>query len=155
MRTEPALLSGAHRSLSIYSYHYRGTETQPGLVFGLVRGGSCRGMAFEVRNSDWDGVLGYLRERELVTDVYRETYRPIRLASGHVTRALTYVVDERHVQYAGKLALPEQARLVRASVGHSGPNIDYVLNTARRLAQLGIRDRTLAELAELLEARLD
>ena len=38
--SEPALLRGYHRSFCLYSYDYRGTPAQPGLVLGLDRGGS-------------------------------------------------------------------------------------------------------------------
>ncbi|WP_328517496.1 gamma-glutamylcyclotransferase [Devosia rhodophyticola] len=155
LRAERATLWGAHRSLSVYSHHYRGTEAQPGLVFGLARGGSCRGMAFEVAADQWDETIGYLRARELITHVYREAERPICLASGGRMRAVTYLVDEHHVQYAGKLSLVAQAEMVRLAIGQSGPNIDYVLNTAQHLRELGIGDRTLDALVRLLGRRPD
>jgi cation transport protein ChaC len=72
------------------------------------------------------------------------------LGDGRTEIALAYVVDESHVQYAGKLAVAEQLRLVRAGVGESGPNPEYVLATARHLKQLGIRDRNLDELVAAL-----
>jgi cation transport protein ChaC len=147
---ERALLRGAHRSLCIYSHIYRGTPEAPGLVFGLARGGACGGMAFGIADAPWPEVLAYLRARELVSDVYREAVRPVRLASGEIVAAVAYLADEAHPQYAGGLTLAEQSRLVRRSVGESGPNIDYVRNTAEHLARLGIRDRSL----ELLVAAL-
>jgi cation transport protein ChaC len=147
---ERALLRGAHRSLCIYSHIYRGTPEAPGLVFGLAHGGACGGMAFGVADAIWPEVLAYLRARELVSDVYREAVRPVRLASGAIVAAVAYLVDEGHSQYAGGLAMDEQARLVRRSSGESGPNIDYVLNTAEHLAQLGIRDRSLELLVSML-----
>jgi cation transport protein ChaC len=151
-KSERALLRGAHRSLCIYSHHYRGTPEAPGLVFGLARGGACGGMAFAVDDAIWPETLQYLRDRELVTSVYREAIRPVLLESGAAVTALAYLVDERHEQYAGRLGLDEQARLVRRSSGVSGANLDYVLNTARHLAQLGIRDRALEALAAMLVA---
>ena len=54
---------------------HRGTEREPGLVLGLDRGGTCRGVAFRVAPRDWDGVVAYLRAREQVTSVYRERVR--------------------------------------------------------------------------------
>ena len=69
-----------------------------------------------------------------------------------MVRALAFLVDEHHVQYAGRLAIDEQLRLVRRSHGQSGSNADYVLNTAEHLALLGIKDRYLSELANLLKA---
>lgn len=149
---QPGLLRGAHRSLSIYSHYHRGTAELPGLVFGLTHGGSCRGMAFEVTDGDWEAVHAYLVAREQVTTVYREAMRPVRLEDGRVVTALVYVVDERHEQYAGELDLDRQLEMVRQGVGISGPNVDYVLNTAQHLAELGIKDRQLMALAERLAA---
>lgn len=147
----PALLRGAHRRLCIYSHRHRGTPDRPGLVFGLVRGGACRGMAFEVAAAEWAGVHAYLNAREMDAGVYLDTLRPVRLADGRVVEALAYVVDERHVQFAGRLALEEQVRLVRAGIGESGPNPEYVLETARHLELLGIRDGSLDELVAALK----
>lgn len=147
---QQGLLRGAHRSLSIVSHYHRGTVEHPGLVFGLSRGGSCRGMVFEVADSDWAGVRAYLQEREQVTAVYRDVMRPVRLSDGRTVSALAFLVDERHEQFAGNLTLEQQLAMVRAGVGLSGRNVDYVLNTARHLGALGIRDRQLMALAELL-----
>jgi cation transport protein ChaC len=146
----PAVLRGAHRRLCIYSHRHRGTPQKPGLVFGLVRGGSCRGVAFEVDAARWDDVHAYLNEREMDSGIYVEVFRQVQLADGRTERALTYVVDETHVQYAGKLDIAEQVRLVQAGIGESGPNPEYVLQTARHLRSLGIRDRNLTEIVEAL-----
>ncbi|MCS6762604.1 MAG: gamma-glutamylcyclotransferase [Candidatus Devosia symbiotica] len=51
------------------SHHHRGTLERPGLVFGLARGGFCRGIAFEVAGSDWADVRAYLEKREQVKTV--------------------------------------------------------------------------------------
>lgn len=147
---QQGLLRGAHRSLSIVSHHHRGTVDQPGLVFGLTRGGSCRGMVFEVAAAQWPEVYAYLQAREQVTAVYRDVMRPVRLADGRVIKALAFLVDERHEQFAGHLSLEQQLVMVRSGVGLSGRNVDYVLNTARHLQELGIRDRQLMALADLL-----
>ena len=148
--SQQGLLRGAHRSLSVYSHDHRGTPQQPGLVFGLTRGGSCRGMAFEVADAEWALVRAYLVAREKGNGVYREAMRPVRLADGRSVLALVFMVDERHVQYAQDLPLERQLAIVRGGVGESGNNIDYVLNTARRLEQLGIKDRQIMALAALL-----
>lgn len=148
---QQGLLRGAHRSLSIVSHHHRGTPEQPGLVFGLTRGGSCRGMAFEVASSDWATVRAYLEKREQVTAVYRDVIRPVRLADGRVVRALTFVVDEQHEQFAGKLPLDQQLLMIRSGVGLSGRNTDYVINTAEHLRSMGIVDRQLQAIADALK----
>jgi len=147
-----ALLHGVHRALCVYSYVHRGTPQKPGLVLGLDRGGACRGIAFRVAAEKWPDTLRYLREREQVTMVYREARQPIVLL-GNVPRkttALVYVVDRSHPQYAGKLSLARQLIHVRDARGGSGPNPDYIINTAAHLRELGLRDHALDWLAEKL-----
>lgn len=150
-RAEKARLTGAHRSLCVYSWVHRGTEARPGLVFGLDRGGACTGLAFEVAPADRDAVVAYLREREQVTAVYREVVRPVRLADGTIARAMTYVADRAHPQYAGRLGHAAMVEIVRHAAGRSGRNPDYVRATAAHLAELGIRDRGVEALVAELE----
>lgn len=148
----PARLMGYHRSLCVYSHVHRGTPDRPGLVMGLDRGGSCVGLAFRVPARHAPETLAYLREREQVTMVYRERMAPVRLRDGRAVLALTYIVDRRHPQYAGRLALDEIVRFVRQGAGKSGLNRDYVLHTHEALAAIGVVDPCLACLAQALNA---
>jgi cation transport protein ChaC len=145
-----AVLRGYHRALCIYSHVHRGTEDRPGLVFGLDRGGACVGLAYRIAAPRWDDTLAYLRAREQVTMIYREQRVGLILQDGRMAHAVTYVVDRRHHQYAGKIDVQDTVRLVRQGVGRSGPNIDYVLNTHAHLVELGIRDAKVAQLAGAL-----
>ena len=145
----PALLKGAHRALCVYSVVHRGTHAQPGLVLGLDRGGACRGVAFRVTEGAEDETIAYLREREQVTDVYVEAVRPVRLldGTGRVLKALTYLVDRNHDQYAGGLSLEEQIRIVLGGKGQAGGNVEYVMKTLRHLEETGVHDDLLASIA--------
>jgi len=151
----PALLKGAHRALCVYSIIHRGTHAEPGLVLGLDRGGACRGVAFRVAAGAEDDTIAYLREREQVTDVYEEAYRLIHLldGSGRSLRALTYLVDRNHPQYAGRLSLEEQVRIVKSGKGQAGGNIEYVMRTLRHLEEAGVIDPYLTRLAVHLTER--
>lgn len=141
----PALLRGLHRQLCIYSHVHRGTPERPGLVMGLDRGGSCRGIAYRVESSDWEAALAYLRAREQATNVYVECHRPVRLLDKKPrdVTALVYAVDRTHPQYAGRLSLDEQLRLIRQGCGISGDCADYVRSTVEHLRELGIPDQVL------------
>lgn len=152
LRSDTALLRGAHRALSIYSHRHRGTPERPGLVFGLSRGGSCRGVAFEVDATIWPEVFAYLQAREQDRGVYREAWRKVALASGERVTALAYLVNEDHPQFAGELDLAHQLRLIRTGHGESGPNTEYVRNTATHLLALGIHDRALMRMVAALDA---
>ena len=145
----PARLIGEHRALCVYSFVHRGTPEKPGLVLGLDRGGTCRGVAFRVAAGKRAATVAYLREREQVTSVYREVVRSIWLENETRARvsALVYVVDRGHVQYAGRLAPAEQLRFVRQGHGQSGINRDYVLATVEAIEAQGCRDKPLHQLA--------
>ena len=149
----PARLIGEHRALCVYSFDHRGTPEKPGLVLGLDRGGACRGIAFRVAPKLREAAIEYLRAREQTTHVYREVMRSVWLNNSSQQRvsALTYVADRSHVQYAGRLPLNEQLRIVRQGHGRSGNNRDYVLATVKEMQRLGIRDTDLQTLASRLK----
>jgi cation transport protein ChaC len=148
--TTPARLHGWHRAFCIYSEHYRGTPRRPGLILGLLPGGSCRGLAHRLPIETYDAVRRYLIHREIDNDgVYEETIRPIHLADGRTVPALIYLADRQHRQFAGKLPLLEAVSLVRRGRGVTGSNLAYVQSTVAHLRELGLRDRTLEELARL------
>ena len=58
-----------------------------------------------------------------------------------------------HPQYSGRLSEADVLRVVRAGVGLSGANPDYVLATQDHLVELGIHDESLARLATALRVR--
>jgi glutathione-specific gamma-glutamylcyclotransferase len=149
VESAPAMLKGAHRALCVYSIVHRGTHAEPGLVLGLDRGGACKGVAFRVTEGAEDETLAYLREREQVTDVYVEAVRPIRLLDGssRVLKALTYLVDRSHSQYAGDLPVEAQVRIVKAGKGQAGGNVEYVMKTLKHLEETGVQDPLLTSIA--------
>ncbi len=148
----PARLIGEHRALCVYSFDHRGTPERPGLVLGLDRGGACRGIAFRVEARLREATIEYLRAREQTTHVYREVMRSVWLRNEARERvsALTYVADRGHVQYAGRLPLDEQLRIVRQGHGRSGNNRDYVLATVKAIEAEGFRDEQLHRLSMML-----
>jgi cation transport protein ChaC len=134
-----ARIHGYHRSMCVWSWVHRGTEARPGLVLGLDRGGSCVGVAHRVVASERDAAVAYLYERELVTHVYKPVVGRLRVDDVGIVPALTFVVDRRHAQYAGKLSPAEAAKTIRGARGRSGPNPDYFANTIVHMEALGIR----------------
>lgn len=151
LEVQLARLHGYHRALCIYSWVHRGTQERPGLVFGLDRGGACVGRAFRVAEAIRDGVVSYLYQREMVTAVYVPRVVHLRLQDGQRVAALTFVVDRKHQQYAGRLHAEEAARTVNGAVGQSGANPEYVQSTLAHLQELGIRDHYLESVASRLE----
>ncbi len=147
-----ATVHGYHRALCVYSHVHRGTPEKPGLVLGLDVGGSCKGVAFRVPAAATSATIAYLRDREQVTQVYREVFLRARLEDRRLVPALCYVVDRGHDQYAGRLDRQEVERLVAQGQGLSGANPDYVRNTQEHLEDLGIRDETLEWLSRRLAA---
>ncbi len=147
-----ARLRGFHRSFCVYSHRYRGTPEVPGLVLGLDRGGSCHGMVYRVPAAEGEEVLDYLYEREMVTGVYRPSWRRAETEHGPVS-AMTFVVDREHRQYAGRLGHEEMVELILQGCGNRGPCMEYLENTVHHLRNLGVKDRGLERLLKEVARR--
>jgi len=147
---EPALLKGFHRRFCVYSRRYRGTPERPGLVLGLDRGGSCRGIAFRIAACDAASVMAYLWEREMSGDGYEMREVTIDNAEAGTIRAQTFVVRRDVASYTGRLGIEETARLILQGIGHRGHCREYLDNTIRHLETLGHVDKPL----RMLEKRV-
>lgn len=140
-----ALLRGWHRCFCIYSHQHRGTPEKPGAVLGLDRGGSCRGIAYQVAAADVPAVLAYLWQREMAYRVYVPRRVGLEAEGGRIT-ALAFTADRAHAQYCGRLGPDGTAALIRQGEGQSGRNIDYLDSLIAHLRELGIHDRGLEDL---------
>lgn len=151
-----ARLPGRHRRLCVVSRHHRGDAVRPGLVMGLDRGGSCRGIAYRVPAAAVAQTLAYLHERETAHyPVYRRADLPVVLDGQERRRVLsvTYVVDRTDPDYAGDLTVEQQAAIVATAQGRSGANRDYLISAVRHIHALGLRDRRLEAVLHALGER--
>lgn len=142
-----ATLQGYHRAFCIHSHHYRGTPENPGLVLGLDRGGSCIGTAFRVADEEWDNVVTYLNDRELIGYAYAPRVLPILLSERSVV-AYTFVADSDHKHYAGNQGLEKSAQIIMAASGKMGRNRDYLISMVHELEGLGFLDQEHHKLLE-------
>jgi glutathione-specific gamma-glutamylcyclotransferase len=147
-----ATLYGFHRALCIYSFNYRGTEQKPGLVFGLDRGGSCKGIVFRIRNTDQEKIFAQLHKREMPTKVYLPTWLKVQVEK-NVIVAYGFVADRNHKQYATKLTEQQIISLVHQGYGSVGSCLDYVDKTLNHLMECGINEKKLNKMINKVKNR--
>jgi cation transport protein ChaC len=147
----PALLRGYHRSFCLYSRDYRGTPEHPGLVLGLDRGGSCRGIAYRLPEDGLGAAIDRVWAREMAGQVY--DMRPVKVTTpqGGI-RAYAFTVRRNNQDYAGRLSLDAAARIIATAKGGRGTGRDYLANTVRHLEELGIADGPLHEIEKRVSA---
>ena len=147
----PAPVFGYHRALCVYSFLYRGTHESPGIVAGLLPGGSCRGMAFKVPANQWAKTEQYLLDREMVYGVYIPRWMTAAIG-GRKIDVYGFCANPNNEQYAGDLPVDQLAGLVRNGQGVSGSGTEYLENMLAGLAELGIRDQKLEKVLNLARA---
>jgi cation transport protein ChaC len=141
-----AILHGYHRALCLWSRVNRGTPECPGLVFGLDRGGACKGMAYRLAGTQVTNFFPKLWEREMATGAYLPRWLASRTADGNI-RALAFVMDRAAPSYITALPHDELLTIIRRASGKFGPCTDYVVQTEAALRDAGIRDRRLESIA--------
>ena len=144
----PATVFGWHRALEMRSHVNRGTPECPGLVFALVPGGSCRGMAFRIPHACAHGELERLWLREMPSGVYDPRWLPCRTSQG-VVRALSFTLSRRSPSYVGRLTDAQVVDILRTACGRYGTTLEYLVGTAKSLRGCGIRDREIERLLAL------
>ena len=144
----PARVHGWHRALKMWSRVNRGTPENPGLVFGLLSGGSCRGMAFRIPQSDALETLGRLWLREMPTGVYDPRWLDC-VTPGGTVRALAFTLSRRSPNFTGELSDARYREIFSSAVGRYGSSLDYAQQTLQELQRHAIHDAALARLIKL------
>lgn len=149
IESRPARVHGYHRALCLWSRVNRGTPEQPGLVFGLDKGGSCQGKVFRIEATQAPQILLALWRREMPSASYIPRWLNCHTAQGTV-QGLVFTMDRRLDGYVPGLPIDEIIPIVRRSHGRYGACSDYVLQTAEALERVGILDRKLRAIARRL-----
>jgi cation transport protein ChaC len=147
-----ASVHGLHRRFCLLSLASRGKPDAPGLVLGLDRGGSCRGVVYRLPVSCAVDELHLLWRREMVTNAYAPRWLHVE-CEGRRLVALGFVVKRQHAQYAGHLTIEAQAEVVAQACGAFGSSADYLERTRVALATHGVVDLYLERLAARVAAK--
>ena len=144
----PARVWGWRRTLRMWSRINRGTVDAPGLVFALMAGGSCSGVAFRVPEEQAEDQMRLLWKREMPRAVYDPRWLPCRTPDGPV-QALAFTLAPDSPSHTGDLTDQELLAILRDSRGRYGTTLDYVQRTADALREAGIRDTELERIMRL------
>ncbi|MEO6319218.1 MAG: gamma-glutamylcyclotransferase [Polaromonas sp.] len=144
-----ASLHGYHRALKMWSRVNRGTPAVPGLVFGLLSGGSCKGVAFRLPKSQVAAALPALWDREMTNAVYDPKWLRCRTGQGDV-RALAFTLSKRSPSHTGVLSEDHYRQIFSSASGRYGTTRDYAQLTYDKLRTLGIHDEALGKLLQLV-----
>jgi cation transport protein ChaC len=142
---------GYHRALKMWSRVNRGTPQCPGLVFGLLAGGSCRGMVFRIPKANVAAALPALWDREMPNGVYDPKWLRCQTALGDI-RALAFTLSKRSPNHTGVLQEDTYRQIFSSSRGRYGTTLEYAQLTYDKLFALGIQDRALGKLLKLAGA---
>lgn len=134
----PALLRGYHRRFCFWTPLGRGTPENPGLMLGLITGGSCRGLAFRIAPDAVEQELSIVWAREMMGDVYQPNWFNLQTNDGPI-RALAFTLNRGHERYAGNLPVETVTRHVATAAGRLGPCMDYLVSTVSKLEEMGVR----------------
>lgn len=139
---------GWHRALKMWSRVNRGSPECPGLVFALLRGGSCQGVAYRVAAHQAHDVLARLWAREMPMTVYEPRWLPCPTPQGSV-RALAFTLAREHPSYTGPLSAAQLRVIFQNASGRFGSTREYAEQTLEALRAQGIEDRALARLIQM------
>ncbi len=142
LESRPASIRGWSRRFWQGSHDHRGTEQNPGRVVTLIEDTDaiCGGIAYLVeapvfRQLDLREKNGYLRIAAEMT-----------YTDGSHSTALTYIATPDNEAWLGEASEQEIAHHICQAEGPSGPNDEYLLELARALRELGLRDRHVFEI---------
>ena len=152
-----ALARGWHRAFCLgWDYRFRGNENEPGLMLALDRGGQCTGVVYRLSDEGLRANLDLLirREMSMVPSAFPARWIKVATTGGPIT-ALTFAMNRSSGRYISGLSDEALADVLARACGFRGSMADYLFSTVRQLETLGIHDRHLWRLQELVAERIE
>lgn len=142
---------GWHRSFCLDMVRWRGSAEQPGLMMALERGGRCNGVIYRLPDGEKPAQIERLLRREISDHESISSVRwlPVHTAQGAL-RALGFWVGVKGRGTSPNQPLDKVARVLARACGHIGSGAEYLYNTVSHLEAVGIHDRNLWRLQELV-----
>lgn len=141
---------GFHRSFCMLTKLGRGSYENPGLMLGLDRGGSCKGILFKLKKKNALKNIDILFKREMVTKAYVPKLLNAYLKNRKKVRAITFTVDKKHKNYYKERCYFEKIKLITKASGFLGSCLEYLKNTSESLDELNISDKEIKNLMNKL-----
>lgn len=139
-----------------WDYRFRGNREQPGLMLALDRGGQCNGVVFRLPDDAIKSNMDQLirREMSMVPSAFPARWIDVSTPQGPL-RALTFAMNRNSGRYVGTLDDETTADVLATACGFRGSMAEYLFATVSHLETLGIHDRHLWRLQEMVADRLD
>ncbi len=137
-----------------WDYRFRGSVERPGLMMALDRGGQCTGVVYRLPEATRKASLDRLirREMSMVPTAFPPRWIGVETEDGPV-RALTFVMDRNSGRYQN-LADDAVADVLAKACGFRGSMAQYLHATVLHLEAMGIHDRHLWRMQELVAERI-
>lgn len=133
---------------------HRGVPGAPGRVVTLVPapGERCWGVAYRLEGAQVEAVLARLDHREIAG--YERHEVTVHPRAGASMTALMYLANADNPSWLGPAPLEAMATHIVGARGPSGTNAEYVLELARALEGMGVRDPHVEAVAAAVRASL-
>lgn len=140
-------LAGYQRRFSHKVTLGRGTSECPALILSLEQSeGVCKGLVFRIASPDANVESAIVWRREMLWGDYCPQFLSVSTPQGDVT-ALVFCANESHPNHVGELPLVETAAMIANASGVTGTNRQYLELVSAQLANLGIEDTYVLQLA--------
>ncbi|RWO20155.1 MAG: gamma-glutamylcyclotransferase [Mesorhizobium sp.] len=148
---------GWHRSFCLgWDRWFRGSDSNPGLMLSLDRGGQCKGAVYRLPPDAIEANLGRLFRREMRAkpSAHSPRWVNVRTENGPL-QAITFVINRNSGRYVRGLSLEQIADALAVACGPWGSMADYLHSTVSHLEGMGIHDSQLWRLQELVAERIE
>jgi cation transport protein ChaC len=148
---------GWHRAFCLgWDRWFRGCDERPGLMLSLDRGGQCKGVAYRLPPDAVEANLGRLLRREMRAKPAAHAPRWVTIHTNDAPlRAITFAINRKGGRYVRGLSLEEIADALAVAAGPVGSMAEYLYSTVNHLEALGIHDKQLWRLQELVGQRIE